>query len=176
MIFAIDGSSFLKVIDEQNTLSILKYRGQNLACWCLHLWSLWMAFTCCCLLSWLPNWLWSEVVDPGFISCHIFTQKLLFIALKQLQTMPLIINMFLFLIDCELTRHPLWTQFSHWQIFMQNDEYTAFWYLQLLFYLTQLQFMIGQNKFVGFFWCFPGQLPNLGDFSVQHHLCLYDRV
>ena len=26
------------------------------------------------------------------------------------------------------------------------------------------------------FWCFPGQLPNLGDLSVQHHLCLYDRV
>ena len=25
--------------------------------------------------------------------------------------------------------HPLWT---HWQMFMQNDEYTAFWYLQIL--------------------------------------------
>ena len=29
------------------------------------------------------------------------------------------------------------------------------------------------------FWCFfyfPWQLPNLSDLSVQHHLCLYDRV
>ena len=26
------------------------------------------------------------------------------------------------------------------------------------------------------FWCFPGQLPNLGDLSVQHHLCLYDWI
>ena len=26
------------------------------------------------------------------------------------------------------------------------------------------------------FWCFPGQLLNLGDLSVQHHLCLYDHV
>ena len=26
------------------------------------------------------------------------------------------------------------------------------------------------------FWWFPGQLPNMGDLSVQHYLCLYDRV
>ena len=26
------------------------------------------------------------------------------------------------------------------------------------------------------FWCFPGQLPNLGDLSVQHHLCLNNRI
>ena len=34
-----------------------------------------MAFTCCCLLSWLPMWLQSEVVDPCFVYCHIFTKK-----------------------------------------------------------------------------------------------------
>ena len=50
MLFTIDSSSFLKVINEQNTLRIPKYGGQNFACWCFHLWSLW---TCCCLLSWL---------------------------------------------------------------------------------------------------------------------------
>ena len=63
-------------------------------------------------------------------------------------------------------------------MFMQNGEQTAFWYLQLLCYLTQLQFMIGQNEFVEvFFVCvFPVQLPNLGDLGVQHHLYLYDRV
>ena len=34
-----------------------------------------------------------------------------------------------------------------------------------------------QSKRVcGVFWCFPGQLPNLGDLSIQHHLCLYDCV
>ena len=32
MIFSIAGSSFLKVIDEQNTLRILKYASQNIAC------------------------------------------------------------------------------------------------------------------------------------------------
>ena len=109
-----------------------KYGGQNLACWYLCLWLLWTAFTGCCTLSWLSIWLWSEVVDPCFIYCHIFTQKLLFVALKQLHTMLWIINMLLFLIDCEQTQHPLWTQLSHWQMFMQNGEYTAFWYLQLL--------------------------------------------
>ena len=41
MIFTIDGSSFLMEFDEQNTSCIQKYCGQNLACWCFHLWSLW---------------------------------------------------------------------------------------------------------------------------------------
>ena len=45
-------------------------------------------------------------------------------------------------------------QFSHWQMFMQNCEYTAFWYHHLLCYLTQLQFMIGQNEFGNFFGVF----------------------
>ena len=60
--------------------------------------------------------------------------------------------------------------------FHANDEYTAFRYLQLLCYLIQLEFTIGQNKFVGSFCVLPGQLPHLGDLRVQYHLCLYDRV
>ena len=109
------------------------------------LWSLWTALTCR-----------SEVVDPCFIYCHICTQKPLFVALKLLLPTLWIVDAFLFLIDCENTRHPLWTQLSHWQIFLQNSEYSAFWYLQLLYYFTQLQLRIGQNEFVEFFWCFPG--------------------
>ena len=62
-----------------------------------------------------------------------------------------IINALLFLIDCEQTQHPLWTQHSHWQMFLQNGEYTTFWYLQLLCYLMHLQFTISQNEFVEFF-------------------------
>ena len=150
-----DGSSFLKVIDKQNTLRNPNYGGQNLACRCLRLWSLWTAFTYCYPLSWLPIWLRSEVVDPCFIYCHIFTQKLLFVALKQLQTSLWVVDaLLLFGIECEKTLHPLWTQLSHWQMFMQNGEYTAFWYLQLHGYLTQLQFMINQNEFGVFrvFW------------------------
>ena len=38
-------------------------------------------------------------------------------------------------------------------MFMENGEYTRFWYLQLL-YLPQLQFTIGQNEFVEFFGVF----------------------
>ena len=137
----------------KNALHNPKYGDKNLACWCLCLWSLWMAFTCCCPLSWLPIWLWSEVMDPLFIHCHIFRQRLLFVVLKQLQTTLWMVDA-LFLIDCQQTRHLLWTQLSHWQIFMQNGEYTAFWYPQLLCYLTQFQFMIGQNEFVEFFGVF----------------------
>ena len=77
MKLVIDGSPFLKVINEQNNLHIPKYGGQNLVCWCLHLWSLWTAFTYCCSLSWLLIWLQSEVGDPCFIHYHIFIQKLL---------------------------------------------------------------------------------------------------
>ena len=44
-----------------------------------------MAFTCCCLLTWWLIWLRSELVNPCFIHCLIFTQKLLFVAMKQLQ-------------------------------------------------------------------------------------------
>ena len=61
-----------------------------------------------------------------------------------------IINSLLFLFNCEQTLHPLWTQPSHWQMFMQIGEYTAFWYLQLPYYFLQLQFTIGQNEFVEF--------------------------
>ena len=53
--------------------------------WCLRVFLLWMAFICCCPLSWLPIWLWSKVVDPCFIHCCIFTHNLLFVVLKQLQ-------------------------------------------------------------------------------------------
>ena len=113
-----------------------------------------MAFTCCCPLSWLPIWPWSEVVDPCFIHCHIFMQKLLLIALKQLQTTLRIVDALLFLIDCEQTQHSLWTQLSIWPMFKQKGEYTAIWYLQLLCYLTQLQFAISQNEFAEFFGVF----------------------
>ena len=71
---------------------------------------------------------------------HIYT-KLLFVALKQLQTMPWIDNALLFLIDCEQTQHPFSTLVSHWQMFMQNGKYSALWYFQLLC----------QNEFVKFF-------------------------
>ena len=32
------------------------------------------------------------------------------------------------------------------------------------------------KRVCGFFWCFLGQLPNLGDLNVQQRLCLYDCV
>ena len=119
MIFASNGSSFLKVIDEQNTLCILKYGGQNLVCWCLRLWSLWTAFTRCCPLRWLPIWLWSEVMNPCYIHCHIFTQKLLFNALN-----PRCVVFDRLWVNAAPTLN---TAFFHWQMFMQNGEYTAFW-------------------------------------------------
>ena len=59
----------------------------------------------------------------------------------------------LLLIDFEQTRHSHWTQLYLCQMFIQKGDYTAFWYLQLLCNLMQLQFTIGQNEFVKFFSC-----------------------
>ena len=115
------------------------------------LWSLWTAFTNCCSFSWLPILLRSDVEDPFFIHRHIFTQKYFFDALKQLQRTHWIVDALLFLIDYVQTQQQLWTQLSHWQIFIQNGECTACWYLKLLWYLTQLQFTISQKEFVEFF-------------------------
>ena len=119
----------------------------------LRLWLLWMAFTCCCPLSWLPIWLRSKVVDPCFIYCHIFMQKLFFVALKQLQTILWIIDALLFLIDCEEMRYPLWTQRFHRQMFMQimntlpSDIFNSS-------AISRNFNLIGQNKFVEFFGVF----------------------
>ena len=126
---------FLKVIDEQNTLCIPKYGGQNLGCWCLHNWT---AFTCCCPLTWLSIWLWREVVDLCFIHCHIFMQKLLFVVLKQLQTMLWIVNSFLFLINWANVAPTLNAAFSLTNVHVK-------WSIRCLL------FMIGQNKFLVFF-------------------------
>ena len=69
------------------------------------------------------------------------------------------------MIDCEQTWHPLWTQLSHWQMFMKYSEYTAIWDLQFLCYLTQLQFAIDQNDFMDFL-MFSGTTWAIWVFSV----------
>ena len=47
------------------------------------------------------------------------------------------------------------------------------WRVPCLLISSTLQFTIDQNEFCFFF---LGQLPNLGNLSIQHHLCLYDCV
>ena len=95
----------------RKNLALPKIQSQNLARWGLRLLSLWTAFSCCCPLIWQQIWLQSEVVAPYFIYCHIFTPKLLFVALKQFQTRLWIVHALFFFINCEQTRDPLWTQF-----------------------------------------------------------------
>ena len=67
LIFVIDGSSSLKVIDEWNTARIPKDGGQNLTSWHLRFWSRWTVFILFCPLSWLTIWLWSVVMNPSDI-------------------------------------------------------------------------------------------------------------
>ena len=182
MIFAIDSSSFLKVIDEQNTLCIQKYRGQNLVCWCLRLWSLWIAFTCCCPLSWLPIWLQSDVVNPWFIHYHIITQNFFLLrwnSSKQHSESSL--------------RNCFWSAVSkngtHFEHNFLIDKCSCkmlntlpsdifnFSAISCNFNLQSVKSILRSCFFFLFFFlCFPGQLPNFGDLSAQHHLCLYDCV
>ena len=169
---AIDVPSLLKVIDEQSTLRIPKYGGQNLTCWCLRLWSLWTAFTCCYPLSWLLICLRSDVVDPCFIHCHIFIPKLLFVALKQLQK-----GSESSMCCCVwLTVSKRWTHLN--TAFLLTNVHAKSWIHCLLISSTPLlssatSIYIRLKRVDEVFWCFPGQMPNLGDLSVQHHLCLY---
>ena len=69
---------------------------------------------------------------------HTYRKKKLFFCVETV-TIERSESLTCFLIDCEQTRLPLSTQLSHWQMFMQNDEYTAFWYLQLLFNLWSVK-------------------------------------
>ena len=117
-----------------------------------------------------------KMVDLCFIRYHIFTKKILFAPLKQLQTTLWIVDTLLFLINRKQTWHPLRTQFSRWQKFMQNGEYTAFWYIQLLCFLLQLQFTVSQKELWSFLFFSEktaefGQLELLASFvSVQLRL------
>ena len=180
MIFAIDGSSFLKVIDEQNALSISKYGGQKLACWCLRLWSLWTAFTSCCPLSWLPIWLWREMVDPCFIHCPIFTQNFFLLCRNSCKQR-----------SESSTRCCFWSSVrkrgTHFELNFLIEKCSCKMVNTLpsdIFNSSAIShnFNLRLAKtclwslFFFFFLCFPGQLLNLGDFSVQHHLCLCDHV
>ena len=94
-----------------------------------------------------PDWCGGSMFHP---LSHIYA-KTHFCCVKTVANNALNRQRIVFFIDCEQTQHPLWTQLSHWQMFMQNGEYTAFWYLQFLCYFTQLQFTIGQNEFVEYF-------------------------
>ena len=86
VIVALNGLTFLKIVDKQNTMRVPKYGCHNLASLLLSFWSLWTAFTSCCSLSWWSVCVRFVMVDPCFIHCHIPTQKILFTSLEQLQT------------------------------------------------------------------------------------------
>ena len=156
MIFPIDGSSFPKVIDEQNTRCIPKYGGLLMFASLVTLDSFNLLLSTQLTANLTPEW------RGRFVSSIVtYLCKNSFLLHWKSCKQHWIINVLLFLINCEQTWHPLSTHLSHLQMFMQNGEYTAFWYLQLLCYLMQLQFTISQNKFVEFL-VFSGTTAKFG--------------
>ena len=82
---------------------------------------------------------------------HIYT-KLLFNCVETVANNAL--NRWLIVINDRLWANEaptLNTAFSMTNVHAKNGEDTAFWYIQLLCYLMQLQFTIGQNEFLEFF-------------------------
>ena len=142
----------------------IRYKWFFLAYWRLHLWLLWTAFTWCCPLSWLPIWLQSEVVNPCFIHFHMFMQKLLFGCIKTVANNALNYQCIVVFGWLWLTNvHAKW--WIHGLLISSNS---------LLSHTTSIY---NQPKRVcEVFWCFLGQLLNLGNQSVQHHLCLGHHV
>ena len=67
-------------------------------------------------------------ISATFIKIFSFKsdERVISIALKQLQTALWIVDALFFLIDCKQTWYPFRIELSQAQMFMQNGEYTAF--------------------------------------------------
>ena len=140
IIFVTDGSSFLKIIDEQNTFP--KYGGQNLACWCLHflvtLDGFHLLLSTQLTVHLTPGWTSGSMFQPlsqMFIkNCFLLCRN----SCKQCSESS--------------TRGCFWSTVSkrctHFEHSFRIDK--SFCYLQILCYLKKLQFTISQNEFVGF--------------------------
>ena len=112
------------------------------------------------------EWSWRSMFQP---LTHTYAKT--FCCYEKLQTTLWIFDALLFLINSEQTRNPLWTQLSHCKIvnIVPTDTFNPS--------AISRNFNLRLAKTSACrFWYFPGQLPNLGDLSVQHHLRLYDRV
>ena len=81
---------------------------------------------------------------------------------------------------------------NHWHVVVYNRLWvnvsltlnTAFsltnvhakWWIHCLLISSTHSLSHATSIYCCVFLCFPGQLPNFGDLSIQHHLCLYDHV
>ena len=148
----------------------MKYGGQNLACWCLHLWLLWIAFTQLTdnlILEWSGG-------SMFHLLSHIYAKTPICYVETVLNNT---LNCWLIVFDWlgEDMAPTLNTVFS------LTDIHTKWWIHCLLISSTPLlshaTSIYGRPKWVcSVFWCFLGQLPNMGDLSFQYHLCLYNHV
>ena len=96
------------------------------------------------------------VVDLCFIHRHKSTQKLFQIAVKIGQILLRSGHTNAFLVDCEQSRNPSCTNFSHAQMCMWNIDQTLSWDGCDLNYVTHYHFQVIQNNimyFINHFWC-----------------------
>ena len=176
IILAIDDFSFLKIINEQNTLHIPKYGGQNLACILMFV-SL-IALDSFHLLpstqltaDLTPEWSDGSMFYP---LSHIYA-KTPFCCIETVTNNALNRRHVVFDQLWANTTPTLNTSFSltnvhaKWRLHCLLISWTP-----LLSYATSIY---NRPKWVcGVFWCFLGQLPNLSNLSIQHYLCPYDRI
>ena len=174
MIFAIDGSSFLKLIDEQNTLRIPKYGDQNLAWWCL-------CFGRFEQLS--PDavhsadwWFDSGVKWWNYVlSIVTYLRKSPFCCIKTVANNAL--NRW-----CVVVFDRLWANAAPiLNTAFSSKNVNAKWWIHCLLIsptplLSHVFNLRSAKRSLCSFGCFPGLLSNLGDLGVRHHLCLNGRV
>ena len=103
-------------------------------------------------------------MDPCFIHCHIFMQKLLFDALEQLLICQ---HCFLSTVSKRNTRFEHSFLIDKCSCKMVNTLPSDIFSSSAISRNFNLQ---STKMSLGVFCCFPGQLPNLDDPSVQYHL------
>ena len=115
----------------------------------------------------------SEVVDPCFIYCHIFVQKLFFCFVETVANN--VLNHW-----CVVDFDQLWANAASTlnTAFSIKNVHAKWWIHCLLISSVPLishasSIYDWPKRVCGVFWCFLGQLPNLDNLSIQHHLCWY---
>ena len=126
-------------------------------------------------LSWLLIWLQSEVVDLFHPLSHIYA-KTPFCCVEIVANNAL--NRW-----CVVVFDRLWANAAPTlnTAFSLTNMHAKWWIYCLLISSTPLLSHTNSicdwpKRVCGVFWCFSGQLPNLSDLSIQHHLCLYNCV
>ena len=170
---AIDGSSFLKVIDKKKTLHIRRPKPYLLMFVSfVGLDGFYLLLSTQLIADLTPEW-------SGGSTCHLLSHiyaKTPFCCIETVANNTL--NRWRVVVFDRLWANAPPTLKK---AFSLTNVYEKWWIHSLLISSTPLlpratSIYDRPKQVCGVFWCFPGQLLNLSNLSIQHHLCLYDCI